>query len=101
MQLLDAATVATPDHLVDARGAHARQVGDWKKQELAGLSGIFTNGREHLRQQADAEKDEIYKQIGQLSRVGLSQKRSWPCPMVINCCAAIEPYEGIRDAPAA
>ena len=33
---------------------------------LAGLPDVFGNGREQVRQQADAEKDELYKQIGQL-----------------------------------
>jgi transposase len=47
-------------------GVHPTQVGGWKKQALAGLPEIFSNGHEHLRQQADAEKDELYKQIGQL-----------------------------------
>jgi transposase len=47
-------------------GVHPTQVGGWKKQALAGLPEIFGNGHEHLRQQADAEKDELYKQIGQL-----------------------------------
>jgi hypothetical protein len=27
---------------------------------------VFGNGREQMRQQTDAEKDELYKQIGQL-----------------------------------
>jgi transposase len=47
-------------------GVHPTQVGDWKKQALAGLPDIFGNGREQMRQQADADKDELYKQIGQL-----------------------------------
>jgi len=47
-------------------GVHPTQVGGWKKQALAGLPDIFGNGREQLRQQADTEKDELYKQIGQL-----------------------------------
>jgi putative transposase len=47
-------------------GVHPTQVGGWKKQGLAGLPDIFGNGREPMRQQADAEKDELYKQIGQL-----------------------------------
>ena len=47
-------------------GVHPTQVGGWKKQALAGLPDIFGNGREQVRQQADAEKDELYKQIGQL-----------------------------------
>jgi transposase len=44
-------------------GVHPTQVGGWKKQALAGLPDVFGNG---MRQQADAEKDELYKQIGQL-----------------------------------
>src|SRR6476620_7811837 len=47
-------------------GVHPTQVGGWKKQALAGLPDVFGNGREQVRQQADAEKDELYKQIGQL-----------------------------------
>ena len=47
-------------------GVHPTQVGAWKKQALAGLADIFSNGRQQLRQQSDAEKDELYKQIGQL-----------------------------------
>src|ERR1700693_1930449 len=47
-------------------GVHPTQVGGWKKQALAGLPDIFGNGREQMRQQADTEKDALYKQIGQL-----------------------------------
>ena len=47
-------------------GVHPTQVGGWKKQALAGLPDIFGNGRERMRQQSDAEKDELFKQIGQL-----------------------------------
>jgi transposase len=45
---------------------HLTQVGGWKKQALAGLPDVFGNGREQMREQADAEKDELYKQIGQM-----------------------------------
>jgi hypothetical protein len=37
-----------------------------EEEALAGLPDIFGNGREQVRQQADAEKDELYKEIGQL-----------------------------------
>src|SRR6202795_4643848 len=47
-------------------GVHPTQVGGWKKQALVRLPDIFDNGREQMRQQADTEKDELYKQIGQL-----------------------------------
>jgi hypothetical protein len=40
-------------------GVYPTQVGRWKKQALAGLPGIFGNGREQIREQADAEKDEL------------------------------------------
>src|SRR5580700_7272353 len=47
-------------------GVHPTQVGGGKKQALSGLPDLFGSGREQVRQQADAEKDELYKQIGQL-----------------------------------
>ena len=47
-------------------GVHPTQVGGWKKQALAGLPDIFGNRRKQVGQQSDAEKDELYKQIGQL-----------------------------------
>jgi hypothetical protein len=47
-------------------GVPPTRVGCWKKQVLAGLPDVFGNGRDQMRQQADAEKDEIYRQIGQL-----------------------------------
>ena len=56
----------TTTQIAQMYGVHPTQVGGWKKQALAGLPEIFSNGREPLRQQADAEKDELYKQIGQL-----------------------------------
>jgi transposase len=56
----------TTAQIAQVFGVHPTQVGGWKKQALAGLPDIFGNGREQVRQQADAEKDEIYKQIGQL-----------------------------------
>jgi transposase len=45
---------------------HPSQVAVWKKQALSGLPDVFGNGREQMREQADNEKDELYKQIGQL-----------------------------------
>ena len=56
----------TAAQIAQVFGVHPTQVGGWKKQALAGLPDIFGNGREQVRQQTDAEKDELYKQIGQL-----------------------------------
>ena len=60
-------------------GVHPTQVGGWKKQALAGLPDVFSNGREQIRQQADAEKDELLQaDRSAQSGVGLSQKQIWP-----------------------
>src|SRR5947207_15502666 len=56
-------------------GVHPTQVGGWKKQALAGLPDVFGNGREQTRQQSDTEKDELYKQIGQLKELDFLKKR--------------------------
>jgi transposase len=56
----------TTTQIAQMFGVHPTQVGGWKKQALAGLPELFSNGRERQRQEADAEKDELYKQIGQL-----------------------------------
>jgi hypothetical protein len=50
-----------------------------RKQALAGLPDVFGNRREQMRQQADTEKDELYKQIGQLTvELDFLEKKSWP-----------------------
>ena len=58
--------VKTTSQIAQMFSIHPNLVGSWKKQALAGLTDVFANGREHSRQQADAEKDELYRQIGQL-----------------------------------
>src|ERR1022692_3665837 len=45
-------------------GVHPTQVGGWKKQALAGLPDVFGNGREQMRQQSDADKDELVRPRG-------------------------------------
>jgi transposase-like protein len=56
----------TTTQIAQMFSVHPTQVGGWKRQALAGLPDLFGNGREQIRQQADAEKDELYMQIGQL-----------------------------------
>ena len=56
----------TAGQIAQTFGVHPTQVGFWKKQALAGLPDVFGNGREQMREQADFEKDELYKKIGQL-----------------------------------
>jgi hypothetical protein len=45
-------------------GRRGLGLGGWKKQALAGLPDVFEIGREQVCQEADAEQDELYKQIG-------------------------------------
>ena len=56
----------TAGQIAQTFGVHPTQVGFWKKQALAGLPDVFGNGRDQMRAQADLEKDELYKTIGQL-----------------------------------
>src|SRR2546425_28544 len=56
----------TTAQLAQKFGIHPTLVANWKRQALAGLPDVFSNGREVSRQQTDAEKDELFKQIGQL-----------------------------------
>ena len=56
----------TTTQIAQMFGVHPTQVGGWTRQALSGLPDVFGNGREQIRQQSDAEKDELYRQIGQL-----------------------------------
>jgi transposase len=56
----------TTTQIAQMFSVHPTQVGGWQKQALAGLPDVFGNSRQQIRQQADAKKDELYKQIGQL-----------------------------------
>jgi transposase len=56
----------TTAQIAQVFGIHPTLVNNWKKQALAGLADVFANGRERTAQHADTEKDELYKQIGQL-----------------------------------
>ena len=75
-------------------GVHPTQVGGWKKQALAGLPDVFGNGREQIRQQADTEKDELYKQIGQLKVELDFLKKSWPHRLRTSVDGSIPPIRG-------
>ena len=56
----------TAGQIAQMFGVHPTPVGGWKKQALAGLPDVFGNGHEQMRQQSDLERDELYKQIGQM-----------------------------------
>ena len=56
----------TTAQIAQSFAVHPTQVGSWKKQGLAGLPEIFGDGQQRLLRQAEADKDELDKQIGQL-----------------------------------
>lgn len=45
---------------------HPSLIGVWKKQALLGLPQVFENGRAGRPAATEAEKDELYRQIGVL-----------------------------------
>ena len=45
---------------------HPNLVGIWKRQALEGLPEVFANARQQRRTEDEAEKDELYRKIGQL-----------------------------------
>ena len=56
----------TTTQIAQMFGVHPTQVGGWKKQALAGLPDVFSNGRDQLRQESEAEKGDLFMQIGQM-----------------------------------
>jgi transposase-like protein len=45
---------------------HPNLVGIWKRQALEGLPDVFASPRQRHKDEEDAEKDELYRKIGQL-----------------------------------
>ena len=56
----------TTAQIAQVYSIHPALVCVWKKQALEALPGIFQQPRDGRRQAGDAEKDELYKQIGRL-----------------------------------
>jgi transposase-like protein len=56
----------TTTQIAQTFSVHPTQVGIWKKQAMTGLHEVFGNGQERQLQNVEAEKGELYKQIGQL-----------------------------------
>jgi putative transposase len=47
-------------------GVHASQIASWKRQLLEGVSDLFVDGRSRKSEEASADEQELYEQIGRL-----------------------------------
>ena len=59
----------TASEIGQSFSVHPNLIAIWKKQAIDGLQGLFENPREDSskQQEADAERDALYRQIGQLT----------------------------------
>ena len=56
----------TANELAGHFGVHPTLIGDWKKQLQAGAEGVFANGTKATDAEVEAQKAELFEQIGRL-----------------------------------
>jgi transposase-like protein len=56
----------TVNELAGQFGVHPTLIHDWKRQLLAGAETVFTNGSKSDNGDAEAQKAELFEQIGRL-----------------------------------
>jgi transposase-like protein len=56
----------TGNELASQYGVHPTLIHTWKKQLLAGADQVFSNGSKVVAADAEAEKAELFEQIGRL-----------------------------------
>ena len=56
----------TINELAGQYGVHPTLIHGWKKHLLAGVEGVFQNGSQAATADAEAEKAELFEQIGRL-----------------------------------
>jgi hypothetical protein len=60
---------------------HPTLIGDWKKQLLAGAEGIFASGTRADAADVEAQKAELFEQIGRLQmELAWLKKKLGPLP---------------------
>ena len=57
----------TVNELAGQFGVHPTLIHTWKKQLLAGADQVFSNGSQAVTADAEAEKAELFEQIGRLN----------------------------------
>jgi len=56
----------TVNEIASEHGVHPTQVTQWKKQAVAGLAEVFSNGRARQDQAESELRDRLYEEIGRL-----------------------------------
>jgi len=56
----------TANELASEFGVHVTQISSWKKQLLASLPEVFSGKQANREADHEAEKDQLYRQIGKL-----------------------------------
>jgi putative transposase len=56
----------TVNELASQYGVHPTLIHGWKKQLLAGAEAVFSNGAQAAAHDAEAQKAELFEQIGRL-----------------------------------
>jgi transposase len=70
----------TVNELAGHYGVHPTLVHAWKKQLLAGADQVFSNGHSAVAADAEAEKAELFEQIGRLKmELEWLKKKVGPC----------------------
>lgn len=67
----------TANEIAGEFDCHPVQVSQWKKEFLAGASGIFENKKEKKKNSTEFEKEQLYQQIGELQvQLAWAKKKS-------------------------
>ena len=70
----------TVNEIASAYGVHPTQIAQWKREVLAALPGILSNGKRTADQDSEQKIAGLYQQIGQLTmELEFLKKKLGPC----------------------